>query len=75
MYDCHLPEKSLSLGIPTKVCRVFIKNFWKNIVNFPVLHCVLWFVTNVIKSAHFSLSSQYAIFPLLCKSKWGDDIS
>ena len=62
-------------SIPTKVCRVFIKKFWKNVVNFAVLYCVLWFVTHVTKSAHFSLSSRYAIFPLLCISKWIEDIA
>ena len=61
-------------SIPTKVCRVFIKKFWNNVVNFAVLYCVLWFVTHVTKSAHFRLSSRDAILPLLRKSKWGDDI-
>ena len=72
----NVTQKSLftSLSIPTKVRRVFIKRFWKNAVNFAVLYCVLWFVTHVTKSAHFSLPSRYAIFPFLCKSKWVDDI-
>ena len=72
----NVTQQSLftSLCIPTKVCRVFIKRFWKNVVNFAVLYCFLWFVTHVTKSAHFSLSTRYAIFPLSCISKWREDI-
>ena len=44
IYVCHLPETSLSLGIPTKVCRVFMKKFWKNIENFcSIVLCFMIF--------------------------------
>ena len=64
----------LVLASQIKFVEFLWKTFWKNMVNFPVLYCVLRFVTHVTKSAYFSLSSWYAIFPLLCNSKWGDDI-
>ena len=63
-----------SLSIPTKPCRVFIKNLWKSIANFTVLYSVLSFLTHATKSAHLSLSSRYAILSLLCISKWGKGV-
>ena len=43
-----------------------LKKYWKNVVNFSILCYILW--TIVV------LSSPYSIFPLLCISKWGNDI-
>ena len=63
-----------SLSILTKVCRVCLKKYWKNFVNFAILSCILWFVSHVSKAAHFSLSSSYSIFPVLSISIWGNDI-
>ena len=71
---CHLLLET-SLSILTKVYWVCLKKYWRNLVNFAILYCVLWFVTHVTKAAHFSLSSSYSIFPLLSISKWGNDIS
>ena len=50
------------------------KKYWKNLVNFAILHCISWFVTHASKAAHFSLSSSFSIFPLLPIRKWGNDI-
>ena len=39
-----------------------------------ILNGFFSFVTHVTKSPHFCLPFRYAIFPLLCISKWGDNI-
>ena len=45
----------LVLASQLKFVELLLKKFWKNIVNFAVLYCVLSFFTHVTKSAHFSL--------------------
>ena len=54
--------------------KQLMKKVLKDIVNVAIFYCIIWFVTIVTKSAHFRLFSSYATLPLLCISKWGDDI-
>ena len=46
-----------------------VKKYGNNLVIFAILHRILWFVTHVTKSVHFSLSSPYSVLPLLCIKK------
>ena len=62
------------LASQPKFVEGVLKKCWKNLVNFAILYCILWFVTHVTKSAHCSLSSPFSVFPFLCISKWGNDI-
>ena len=68
---CLLSIPETSLSIPTKVCRVYVKQILKEYIKFCKYCFNLGFATHVTKSACFCLSIPYAVFLGLYIVKWG----